>query len=146
MKIRCTHGYFEFEESRAGEVSDFVSIFGLDLVRKERVFTFADLENAPDYSIQGGLVLGATAIKTFEGTPAEVFEQNELIYNYDQGLVVPISGITQAVTIQQAGKLYISDGLILPGSLTLSGERVKGYAGWFNRERMRFVYSEVSYV
>lgn len=145
MKIKCTHGYFEFEESRAGEVSDFVSIFGLELVRKGGVFTFADLEDAPDYSIEGGQVLGATAIKTFEGTPAEVFEQNELVYNYDQGLVVPIAEITQIVTIEQAGKLYVSDGLIMPGSLTRSGDRVKGYAGWFNRERMRFLYSEVSY-
>ena len=67
MKIKCLHGYFIFEETKLGQVSHFMSLFGLGLVPKQDYYTFTDLEDAPDYSVIGGDYLGAVATKTFEG-------------------------------------------------------------------------------
>lgn len=146
MKVRCTHGFFEFEESSAGEVSDFASLTGLAFVRRENVFTFAELEAMPSYSIEGGPLLNATATETHEGTPAQVLEANGLVYDPNRGLLIPIDSVTDIVNVQAAGKVYVCDGLILPGSRTRAGDQISGYAGWFNRKAMRFQYSEVTFV
>jgi hypothetical protein len=146
LKINCLHGYFIFEEQRAGEVSDFMSTFGLSLVRKDNYFTFEDIADAPDFSIAGKPYLNTIATMTFAGQPWEVFEANGLVYNYDTGLMVPIELITQIISLDTAGNFYLSSGLILPGSLTDEGSRVKEYAAWFSIDTMKFKYSEVSYV
>ncbi len=144
MRINCLHGYFIFEEQRSGEVSDFISMFGLDIVRKENHFIFGDLEDAPDFSIAGKKYIDTVAIKNYEGNPWEIFEQNKLIYNYDKGLVVPISTVTNFVTLNNAGNFFVSDGLIMPGSITDDG-RVTDYAAWFTTDTMKFKYSAVDY-
>lgn len=144
MKIKCLHGYFVFEESRAGEASDFSSLFGLELVRKADYFTFADLEDAPEYTIKGGQLLNTIATKTFEGPPGEVFRKNGVVYNYDTGLLVPISSVTTMVQVYNAGNFYVSPGLIFPGSLTDGGLRVTDYAAWFSTDTLKFKYSEVT--
>jgi len=146
LRINCIHGYFIFDEVTSGELSDFVSVVGLPLARKENYFTFEALVDAPEYSITGQPYLNATAIKTYAGPPWEIMRENGLVYNFDIGLLVPIASITRTVTIAQAGNVFVSPGLILPGSLTDEGERVKDYAAWFSTDRMRFRYSEVSYV
>ncbi len=146
MQVNCLHGYFIFQEQRAGEVSDFTSMFGLTLVRKDNYFTFDDISEAPDFSIAGKPYLDTLAIKTFAGKPWEIFEANELIYNYDTGLMVPIESITQLISLDVAGNFYISAGLILPGSVTDDGSRVKDYAAWFSVDNLKFKYSEVSFV
>lgn len=146
MKINCTHGYFTFEEQRAGEVSDFISIYGLEIEKKGNRFIFSDLVDAPDFSIKGKSYLDAVATKTFAGEPWEIFEANEFVYNYDTGLMVPIQSVTALVSLSSVGNFYISPGLILPGSLTDAGDRVKDYAAWFSTDNMKFKYSEVNYV
>lgn len=150
MKIRCLHGYFIFEETRVSQVSDFMRYTGLEIVPRGTYFTFADLEEAPEYSIIGmPIEIGLTplpAITDFAGTPWEVLEANEMVYDFSTGLLRPISSITQIVSIDDGGNRFIASGLILPGSLTVEGERVKDYAAWFSRETQRFLYSEVSYV
>jgi hypothetical protein len=138
------HGYFVFEEQRAGEVSDFMRLFEVDLVRKDHYFTFEDLEDAPDYSIAGAPLLNTVAIATFAGLPWEVFEQNELVYDFTTGLLVPLLSITRIVSLKAAGNYFVSPGLILPGSLTDEGTRVTAYASWFSFDTMKFKYSEVS--
>lgn len=145
MKINCLHGYFKFEETKAGEASLFVDLFGLPLVRKHDYLTFADLEEAPEFSIKGKAYLSTTATETFAGHPWEVFRANGFIYDYDKGLVRPIEQITKIVTIAQAGHVWATEGLILPGSLTSNGDRVESYMGWFSGDRMRFIYSEIAY-
>lgn len=146
MKINCRHGFFIFEESRGGELSEFVSLFGLELEARGSYFTFSDLVDAPDFSIKGKKYLDLPALTTFAGEPWEIFEANEWVYNYDTGLLTPIASITQMVTIQEAGRYFISQGLILPGSLTAEGKRVKDYAAWFSPDTLKFKYSEVGYV
>lgn len=146
MRLKCLHGYFILEETEAGQISDFQSLFGLDIVPKNNYFTFANLLDAPDYSLAGKSFLGIQAIETFEGKPWEVFEANGFVYNFSSGLMVPISSVTQLVRIELAGNKYISDGLILPGSLTAEGLRVRDYSAWYSSKSQRFYYSEVGYV
>ena len=146
MKLKCLHGYFLFEETSAGQLSDFVSLTGFDLVPKGNKYTFADLEEAPEYSITAKPFLDFPAIATYEGEPWEVFEANGVVYNFALGLVVPIQSVIQRANVELAGNRYISSGLILPGSLTLKGERVKNYSAWWSRNTLRWLYSEVEYV
>lgn len=146
LKINCLHGYFKFQEQRAGEVSDFISLFGLNLSKQDDFFTFDALVDAPKYSIQGESYLDAIAIENFEGKPWEIFKANELVYNYDTGLVQPLETIVQIVTLSASGNFYLSPGLILPGSITDGGSRIIDYAAWVTIDTMKFKYSEVGFV
>jgi hypothetical protein len=150
MKIRCLHGYFIFEETRPAQVSDFMRFTGLELVPKGRYFTFADLEDAPEFSIKTmPIEIGLTplpALETFSGEPWEVFEANGYVYNFQLGLLQPIQSVTQLISLQDGGNRFVSSGIILPGSITADGNRVKDYAAHFSRETKRFLYSEVSFV
>jgi hypothetical protein len=122
-------------------------MFGLELEREGEHFVFSDLVGAPDYSIAGAEYLLATpATTTFAGKPWEVFEANGFVYNYDTGLLVPIESVTASVSLSPAGNYYLAQGLILPGSLTDRGDRVKDYAAWFSTDTMKFRYSEVTFV
>lgn len=145
MKINCAHGYFLFQESRAGDLSDFVSTFGLELKRIGPFFTFAPLVEAPDFSIKGAPYMGnvATATLEAEGDPAAIFRANGLVYNFALGAVVPIASITATVNILTAMNYFVSAGLILPGSPTDGGKRVTDYAAHFSTDTMKFKYSEV---
>lgn len=146
MKIKCLHGYFIFEEERIGEVSRFISRFGIPIVQKDDQFTFEALENAPDYSIKGAPFMGTVATKTFEGRPWEVFEANGFVFNFNTGLISPIAQITQSMKLSVAGNYFVGDGLILPGSVLSSGSKIKSYFGWFSFDTMAFRYSGVEYV
>lgn len=146
MKARCLHGYFIFEETKPGQVSDWASYSGLSLVPRGPYFTFEALAEAPRYSIQGAPLLNLTATKTFEGEPWEVLEANGFVFDFSTNLLKPLLSVTQLVQIKTAGHKFISRGLILPGSLTDGGERVKDYAAHYSKETLRWLYSEVSYV
>jgi hypothetical protein len=146
LKITCRHGFFIFEESRGGELGEFTSLYGLELAARGRYFTFADLVDAPDFSIKGLTYLNLPGKKTFAGEPWEIFEANEWIYNYDTGKLAPIASITNVVTLYQTGTYFFSEGLILPGSVTADGSRVKDYAAWFSSDSQKFKYSEVNFV
>lgn len=123
-----------------------MSLTDLSLVPWRDAYTFEDLGDAPDFSIAGKAILGTPATKTIEGEPWEVFEGNGIVYNFNTGLVVPIASITQQAVLQLAGNRFVSSGLVLPGSLTAEGDRVKDYSAWFSRDTLRWLYSEVTYV
>lgn len=150
MKIRCLHGFFIFEETRPAQVSDFMRYTGLEIVPNGPYFTFADLEDAPNFSIKGKPIeigsLPLPALETFSGEPWEVFEANGYVYNFQLGLLQPIQSVTQIVDITDGGNRFVSPGIILPGSLTVEGKRVKDYAAHYSRDTSRFLYTEVSYV
>lgn len=109
-------------------------------------YTFKPLVEAPRFSLAGLDLLGTPATATFEGEPWEVFEANGLVYDFSTETVVTINSITQNVSIGLAGNRYTASGLILPGSLTDDGERVKDYSAWFSSNTLRWLYSEVVYV
>lgn len=146
MKVKCLHGFFIFEDTAQGQISDFMSYTGLEIEKKGNYFTFSDLINAPDFSIKNKSYLNETAIKTFEGNPWDVFEQNEFIYDFTSGLIKPITSIVNTVTINHSGNKFVTNGLILPGSLTAEGERVKDFSAWYSRQTLRWIYDEVVYV
>lgn len=146
MRVKCLHGYFIFHETKVGQVSDWMSLTGMRLVPKSDYFTFDDLQDAPSYSINGGPLLSTTAIKTFEGQPWEVFEANGMVYDFTTGEVRPIASTQVRTVVKNAGNRFVSPGLLLPGSLSTTGKRIKDFSGWFSRDRLRWLYSEVSYV
>lgn len=146
MKVRCLHGFFIFEEIKAGEVSDFISYTGLKVSPAGPFFTFDFIAEAPRYSIKGAPYLGFVATATFEGEPWEVFKANGIVYDFTLGVIKPISSIATVVPLKMAGRRFVSNGLILPGSLTEEGKRVKDYAAHYSKETLRWLYSEVSLV
>jgi len=146
VRITCTHGYFKFEESRLGQISDLMAIFEFELISVEDYFTFPLLAEAKDYSIIGADYLGATAIKTFEGKPWEVMRQNKLIYDFNLDAVMPINSISRSVELSSTSRYFIANGLILPGSVTEDGSRVTDYSAWFFKDELLFRYSEIDYV
>lgn len=145
MKIRCDHGYFFFEEERAGEISKFSSLYGFTLVPKDTYYTFAALELAPDFSLVALPYLGVPAVKTFEGKPWTVMRENGFVYNFGTGLVVPIESVITRATVYSAGFYLVSDGLLLPGSLSADGKRVTEYTAHMVWDQAKFRYTEVVY-
>lgn len=146
LKAKCLHGFFIFEETNVGQISDFMSLTGLELVPWESAFTFAFIAAAPNYSLAGKNLLGIAATKTFAGKPWEVFQANGFVYDFDQGLVRPIEATSAVVSIEAAGNRFVSPGLIMPGSMTANGDRVIDYSAWYLPSRQRWLYSEVTYV
>lgn len=143
MRIKCINGYFIFDETDLGQLSNFMSRYGLTIVRSENYYTFEFLADAPKYSIAGGLYLGAPAIATYEGEPWEIFNQNSLVYDFTLGLVVNINTIVKVIEIDIAKDYYLSNGLILPGSRLKDGTQVKSYSAWYDKKTLQFKYSEV---
>lgn len=146
MKLKVIHGYFMFTETTVGQVSDFMSLTGLKLAPRDGYYTFETLLNAPLYSLKGKKIITYPAIKTFEGEPYEVFEANGVIYDFNADEIKPILSIKQNTVIKTAGNYFVSNGLILPGSVTADGSRVRDYSAWFSRKTLAWNYSEVSYV
>lgn len=147
MRIECIHGYFIFIEEGPGQVSDFMSLFDLEIEKSEsgEHFTFSDLKSAPKYSLPGKLYLDAPAIKAFEGEPWEVMRANGLVYNFVLGLVVPLETITTPLALSDAGNYFAGSGMILAGSVTEDGSRVTDYSAFFSQSSRGFRYSEVTY-
>lgn len=146
MRVRCLHGYFIFDEMRQGQISDFMQYSDLILAPKDNYYTFEELVDVPEYSLIGKNLLNLPATALFEGKPWEVFEANEFVFDFTIGLLVPITSIARIIEIKQAGNMFVTNGLIQPGSLTADGKRVKDYAAWFSRDRLTWHYSEVAYV
>ena len=146
MKLRCLHGYFIFEETKVGQVADYVAYSGLQIVPRGTYFTFDFISQALEFSLKSQPYLNLSALVNFEGEPWEVFAANGFVYDFNKAVLVPIESVTQVVSIKQSLNKFVSNGLILPGSLTDGGKRVKDYAAHFSNESLRWVYSEVTYV
>lgn len=147
MKVRCRHGYFFFNETRVGELSDFISMYGLGIEPIDQYYTFSQLLLAPDYSFANLKYIDDAAIAewTFEGTPWDVMRKNKLVYDFNTGKVRPILSITARLSVNDSGDYFYSDGLILPGSINKSGQRVTDYSGFFPADGSKFRYTEIQY-
>jgi len=143
VKITCAYGYFKFSETKIGEISDFISRYGLEIELFNGEFIFSDLKDAPDFSIAGGTFLGCPTTETFEGAPWEVMRANRIVYDFSKGEVVPIESILQTVKLKAFGKFFLASGMILPGSIMEDGSRVTDYAAHFVNPD--FKYSAVDY-
>lgn len=145
MEVKCLGGYFIFTEHGPGEISRLQSLFDLDLSLDGDTFTFTGLVDAPRYSILGGTYLGAPCIKTFEGEPWDVLSENKLVYDFMNDKVVSMATIIQSVSLDLVDYYYLSDGLILPGSITDDGQRIIDYSAWYSFDDQTFKYSEVGF-
>lgn len=143
MRIECNHGYFKFWEDKVGQVSDFISRYGLAIEFFNGDFIFSDLVDAPDFSIKGGTFLGCPTTETFEGHPWEVMRANRIVYDFSTGRVVPIDTILQTVKLKAYGNFFRASGMIIPGSVMEDGSRVTDYAAHF--QNPDFKYSAVDY-
>ncbi len=146
IKIKCLHGYFIFEELESGHLSKFASLFGLAISMSGNHYTFDFLVDAPKYSILGKPYLGVPATATYEGEPWEVMKENNLIFDFTKGLVVPLLSVIRLAQVSQSNNYYVSPGLILPGSIKEDGSRVRNYSAWYSFQAMKFKYAEVSSV
>ena len=144
MRIRCLRGFFYMDEVAAGQVGRFMSYFGAEVVPWRGGFTFKPLADVPEYTVKGGAFLGAVATATFAGRPEELFEANEMVYDFSKGLVVPLTSVTVKTNISKSGNIFVSNGLLIPGSLTDDGTRVKDFTAWFSIDSATFRYSEVT--
>jgi hypothetical protein len=145
MRIECIHGYFRFYETAPGQISRFMSLFGLEIERSGDHFTFARLVDAPHYSLPGGLFLFAPTTEAFAGMPWDVMRENDLVYDFHLDLVGPIFTSLRRAELEQAGNCYVSTGMIAPGSIMDDGSRVTDYAAFYNEDRATFKYSEVGF-
>lgn len=146
MRIKCQHGFFIFEEFSSGQISDYISLTGFSIVPWQGFYTFESISEVPSFTLQGKNFLGTLATKDFEGTPWDLFRANNLVYDFTTDQVVNIQTITRGVQLSQAGNRYISPGLILPGSITNSGQKISNYSAWYSRDTQRYLYSEVDFV
>lgn len=145
MRVNCIHGYFIFREEGAGETSDLMSLYSMDLVPKDDYFTFEILSHAPSYSVKGSNYLGAVANKTFQGKPWQVMRANNLVYDFINRKVLPISEVQERFSLPLGKSYYFNDGLLLPGSVMADGSRVKDYSAWYSWRSSKFRYSEVNF-
>jgi hypothetical protein len=144
VKLNCVHGFFYIEETSPGEIARFCTLFeGLEIVPYLDRFTFADLVDAPNYSIAGAPYLTLTATATIADEPGEVMRANGIIYDFSSGLFKPLSSVTMKASIDEGSNYYLSPGLILPGSLTDGGSRVTDYAAWYLFSESQFKYSSI---
>jgi hypothetical protein len=146
MRINCGHGFFLFEEDEPGEIGRFSSVYGTDLVSMGAYATFEALAEAEEYSLAGKNYLNLPAIKTFEGDPWEIFEENGFVYSLNLGLVVPLTTIIAPITLQTSDLYYVSTALIQPGSPLASGDRIVSYKAHLDRSMTTLKYTEIEYL
>ena len=146
MKIQCLHGFYKMSEQNVGQASDFSRLYGLDLVARDGYITFDLLGGAPDHSLIGRDFLGFEAIKTFAGTPWDVFKANEVVYDFNEGVMKAISTVTGIVDVKPSGNRLVSKGLISAGSIDQEGRKISGYTAWYLRNTASWLYTEVTYV
>ena len=145
MRVRCIHGYFIFNETSPGDVARFKDRYGLTLVAKDDYFTFEQLKDAPDYSFEGEKYLDADSIETFEGNPWDVMRENEIVYDFNTGVVKPIASVVSSANLQMAGSYWIAPGLVLPGATDKNNRRVSDYNCFIIWETNSFRYTQVKY-
>lgn len=145
MKIRCDHGFFRFYEEYSGEASDFMFKYEVELEVKDNYFTFKQIAGAMDYSLFNKPYLSSIANKTFQGKPWEVFKANKFTFDFLLGLVIPIDSVTYEARLDNAGNVYKSLALIVPGTIDQSGNRIISYLCFFNSNRSTYTYSGVEF-
>lgn len=146
MIIKCDHGFFRFYEDYSGEASDFMFRYGVELEIKDNYFTFSNIAGAIKYSLFNKPYLGFIANTTFEGEPWEIFRENKITYDFILGLVKPINAVSYEVKLYNAGNVYGSPGLIVPGSRDQNGRMIVSYLCFFDSNSSTYTYSEVELV
>jgi len=146
MKINCRHGYFIVHETEPGEVGRFSSVYDVELAAFQDFYTFPFLIDAGNYSLESNQYLNLAAVETYEGDPWEVLRANGFVYDLGLDLLIPVTSITAVITLQESDFYYVSSGLIQPGSLLKSGQRLVDYTAWFDWKSSTFRYTEIGFL
>lgn len=144
MKVECIHGYFKFRDRETGDVARFNSLYGFGLSPKDDYATFPFLLDAPEHSFISKTYLGLAARVKYAGHPWEVMRANQFVYDFGSGELKKIEDITIKATVNQAGFYYVTNGLLLPGSILPGGLKVTDYECVFAFSTSRFMYSRVT--
>lgn len=144
MRVVCDRGFYCFYPSVPADLFFCKKELGLDLVRCGAFYTFPALAALEEYSIQGQLYAGATAMATYSGSRADVMETNGLVYSLSDGGLVNLSRIIGTVSLYADNTGYIF--LTLPQSGAYVGDRkIKSFAGVFFGNNTRIVMEEVQF-
>lgn len=130
MRILCRHGHFAFYPKNAEEIGAFSEYFDQELVRVQDFYTFAALENTPDYSLIAKPFLNLPATKTFAGKPWEVMRENGFVYSIDLKMLVPKLSVVGLIDPPLVNYYFVPDTpLIQPGWRNASGQQLMSYDG-----------------
>lgn len=145
IKINCINGYFQLRETSPGEINKFIQNYGFDLVLLKDYFTFSFLNNAPEFSIQGGEYLGVVCSKTYSGEPWDIMKENNIIYDFIDNKAKLLNQVIKSVTIVRSSLYYVINGLVMPGSLTDEGSLIRTYEAWYDFKTNRFKYGRIDF-
>lgn len=149
MRIICRHGHFAFYPEHAGDLSRFVSYYGIALARDpdEDFYTFPLLVGAPNYSLVGKAYLGLAAIATFGGRHSwDVLRANGFVYSLTSKGLVPKASIMINVNPPLVGYYYLGQSqLVQPGSLNVNGQRIISYDAELLQDYNELRISEFEY-
>lgn len=147
MRILCRHGHFAFYPKDEIDISRFGNIFEEEFIRVNDFYTFAFLEDVPNYSLIGKTFMGLPATVTFEGNSWDVMKENGFVYNVALKLVVPKTTIGTVITLEPSDDFFtIENPLIQPGSRNTQGQQLMSYDAQFIRSSSQLRVTEVQYV
>lgn len=146
MRILVRHGHFAFFPQDSREISRYAKFFGEEMVREGSYYTFANLADAPSFSIKGMPWMGLVATATFEGKPWDIMRENGFVYNVALGSVVAKDDITGAVSLPRSDNFFISPTpLFQPGKTDLVGNAILSYDAIWNQDSMQLRIRELQY-
>jgi hypothetical protein len=130
MRVLCRSGHLAFFPNDASEVSRFMSIYKVNLVRVDNFYTFNGIASAKDYSLENHNYLNLKASKTFEGNPWDVFKANNFVYDLTSNLLILKTAVKAKVELPLVGDYYLSPNPVLqPGSVFKGGSKIMSYDG-----------------
>lgn len=108
MRLVCNHGYYMFYPENEADVSNFFRYRQIELFKKDDYYTFKELLDLENYSLQGHKYSNAVAIKNFEGSPWEVMRANKLVYSLLLKSLVPVESITLMNDFTLSNDVYLT--------------------------------------
>lgn len=131
MRIICDNGYYKFYPEATNELVLFEDRYKVALVKVDDFYTYPLLAALPDYSIQGQEYGGLPAIINYAGRPWDVFRQNKLNYDAENGKI--ISNSTRGIVDEQpTNYTWIVVGIPSAFSELADKTVISGFEGWFN--------------
>jgi hypothetical protein len=146
MRVLCRHGHFAFYPRRSIDLARFATQFDAQLMRVDDYYTFPELKDAPEFSIQGKDYLGVPAVKTYAGKPWEVMRENGFVFHLATLQIVPKSAVLLIINLPQNGYYFLAEtALIQPGSRNLSTHQILSYDAEFLQDSFRLKVGSYAY-
>ncbi|WP_424244955.1 hypothetical protein Dip510_000063 [Elusimicrobium posterum] len=148
MRINCKHGFYYFETEESTDLTYFSARFGFKLVPYKNGFTFYELTQLPNHSIEGKAYgeTGLTAKKTICAPVYEVMRANGWVFSLQKGALVEISAITDKLQLYHAQE-FAGQTLGTPqaGSVVGEGQRLTDFSGFYRFYNKKLILESVTY-